>query len=513
MTAEHSDIIIIGSGAGGGTLTHHLAPSGKKILLVERGDFLPRERENWDEHEVFTKGRYRSKESWLDIDGETFEPFTHYWVGGNTKMYGAALLRLRKGDFEERPHYDGVSPAWPIAYDELEPYYTRAEQLYSVHGLHGVDPTDPPRSAPYPFPPIPHEPRIAKLYEDLQAMGLRPFPLPIAVRLGEDQRLPHAPINLSYFDGYPDLTEAKADADVVAVRPALAFRNVSMLTRAFARRLETSANGREVTKVIVERDGEELTLTADIVVVACGAINSAALFLRSTTDKHPMGLANGSGRVGRNYMAHNNGSVIAISETPNDAQFQKTFGLADFYHGAEDSELPLGAVQLMGKTDLEGLKGLLSDTMPDADPREVSRHSIDFWLTVEDLPRLKNRVTLSEDGGIQISYTPNNLEPYRRLKEKVIALLERCGCQAIHRDSVYLDYKLSVSGVSHQNGTLRFGADPSASVLDLDCKAHEIDNLYVCDGSFFPSCGAVNPSLTIMANAMRVGDHLLERLR
>lgn len=513
MATEQYDIVIIGSGAGGGTLAHHLAPSGKKILIVERGDFLPRERENWDEHEVFTEGRYRSKEAWLDKDGEPFEPFTHYWVGGNTKMYGAALLRLRAEDFEERRHYDGTSPAWPIGYDELEPYYTRAEHLYSVHGEHGVDPTDPPRSAPYRYPPLRHEPRIAKLYEDLRELGLHPFPLPVAVRLGEDQGVPHAPINLSYFDGYPDLTEAKADADVVAVRPALAFRNVSILTRAYAHRLETSANGREIVAAMIQRDGEEVRVEGDIFVVACGAINSAALFLRSQTDRHPDGLANGSGLVGRHYMAHNNGSVIAISETPNDAQFQKTFGLTDFYHGAPDSELPLGAVQLMGKTDLEGLKGLLSETMPDADPEEISRHSIDFWLTTEDLPRPDNRVTLTSDGTIRVSYTPNNIEPYQRLKQKLIAVLEQCGCQALHRDSVYLDYKASVSGVSHQNGTLRFGTDPKSSVLDLHCKAHELNNLYVCDASFFPSCGAVNPSLTTMANAMRVGDHLLERLR
>lgn len=513
MSTQRYDIIIIGSGAGGGTLAHHLAPSGKRILIVERGDFLPRERENWDEHEVFTEGRYRSKEAWLDKDGKVFEPFTHYWVGGNTKMYGAALLRLRKEDFAERQHYDGVSPAWPIGYDELEPYYTRAERLYSVHGKHGVDPTDPPRSGPYPYGPLRHEPRIAKLYEDLRTLGLHPFPLPIAVRLGEDRQAPHAPINLSYFDGYPDLTEAKADADVVAVRPALAFRNVSISTRTFAQRLETSASGREVTKLIVQRDGEEIALEADVVVMACGAINSAALLLRSANFRHMDGLANGSGLVGRNYMAHNNGSIIAISDTPNDAQFQKTFGITDFYHGAEDSKLPLGAIQLMGKTDLEGLKGLLADTMPNADPLEISRHSIDFWLTVEDLPRADNRVTLTADGGIRLSYTANNVEPYQRLKKKLVHVLEQCGCKALHRDSVYLDYQLSVSGVSHQNGTLRFGTDPSTSVLDVHCKAHELNNLYVCDASFFPSCGAVNPSLTIMANAMRVGDHLLERLR
>ncbi|MGF1465963.1 MAG: GMC oxidoreductase [Sandaracinaceae bacterium] len=506
------DVIIIGTGAGGGTLAHRLAPSGLKVLLLERGGFLPRERENWDPRAVFGDGRYRPGERWLDREGTEFEPFVHYWVGGNTKMYGAALLRLRVDDFDEVRHYGGISPAWPLKYDVFEPYYVDAERLYSVHGARGADPFDPPASAPYPHPPLPHERRIQRLFDDLGAQGLRPFPLPIAVRLPEGPA--SAPTHLSYFDGYPDPTESKADAHVSAIAPALAFRNVTLQTGVYVERLETDPGGRRVTEVVARRGDEEVRFRGDVVVASCGAVNSAALLLRSASDRHPDGLANGSGMVGRNYMAHHNGAVIAVSDEPNEAQFQKTFGITDFYRGADDSELPLGSIQLMGKTDPAGLAGLVKEQLPDHDPAWVAEHSIDFWLTTEDTPDPDNRVTLTRDGRIQLSYRPTNPEAYQRLKVKLRDALEHCHCGATFaNDGAYLGYDLGVSGVTHQNGTCRFGEDPATSVLDLDCKAHALDNLYVVDGSFFPSSGAVNPSLTIMANAMRVGDHLVERLK
>jgi choline dehydrogenase-like flavoprotein len=503
---QHFDVIIIGSGAGGGTLAYRLAPSGKKILILERGDFLPRERENWDPIEVFRNGRYQANETWFDKDGQPFRPYTHYWVGGNTKMYGAALLRLRVSDFGEVRHYGGVSPAWPIAYSDLEPYYTEAEKLYSVHGERGLDPTDPPASAPYPFPAVPFEPRMQELYEGLKKRGLHPFPVPLGVRLPSDHGA-QVPYRLSNFDGFPDLTEVKADAHVVAVEPALKHKNVTLLTRAKALRLEADPRGRAIKTVLVERDGEALRFSADIVVLACGAINSAALLLRSD-------LANSSDQVGRNYMAHNNGTFIAISETPNPSQFQKAFGLTDFYHRADDSELPLGTVQLMGKMDLDWLYATAHDQVPNKTAEELSRHAVEFFLTAEDLPDPNNRVSIRKDGAIQLDYNENNMEAYRRLFAKMAQVMGECGCpHHLEHHEVYVGTKLSVSGISHQNGTLRMGRDSQSSVVDVNCKAYDLDNLYVADASFFPSSGAVNPSLTIMANALRVGDLLLERLR
>ncbi|MGE0480719.1 MAG: GMC oxidoreductase [Phycisphaerae bacterium] len=508
--SDSYDMIIIGTGAGGGTLARALAPSGKRILLLERGEFLPRERENWDMQAV-ARGRYVARETWYDREDQPFAPYTHYWVGGNTKVYGAALLRLRTSDFDEARHFGGVSPAWPIAYDELEPYYAAAEQIYSVRGTRGLDPCDPPASAPYPHPPLAHEPRMQELFDDLRAAGARPFPIPIGLRLPDSSR-PGPEYRLSAFDGYPDLTEVKADAHVVGVNAALAHRNVDLLTGAFAERLLTNASGREVTGVVVRRGDDVLTLRADVVVVACGAINSAALMLRSASDRHPNGLANGSGQVGRNYMCHQNGLFIAVCDTPNPSAFQKTFGLTDFYRGAPDSEFPLGTIQLMGKPDHETLRSLAADKLPGVSVEDIAARTIDFFITAEDLPSPENRITLRSGGGIRVAYTPNNTEAYERLRGKLDGLLAEVEKRRGRRAPTTLHLRLGIGGVSHQNGTLRFGRDPRTSVLDVNCKAHELDNLYVVDSSFFPSSGAVNPSLTIMANALRVGAHLRERL-
>jgi choline dehydrogenase-like flavoprotein len=505
------DIIIIGTGAGGGTLAGRLAPSGKRILILERGDFLPRERENWDAKAVFQDKRYLAKETWYDKDDQPFAPYTHYCVGGNTKVYGAALLRMRECDFGAVRHFGGLSPAWPIAYSDLEPYYTRAERLYCVHGRRGLDPHDPPASGPYPHPPVPPEPRMKELYDDLTSLGCRPFPIPLGVRLDETDRAA-APYRLSNFDGYPDLTETKADAHVIGLQPILKRRNVTLLTRACVERLNTDRTGGAVTEVVAHRDGERLVFRGDTVVLACGAINSAAVLLRSADHKHPAGLANGSGQVGRNYMTHQNGCFLAVTGNANPSQFQKHFGLTDFYRGADDSPYPLGTIQLMGKPDRGTLEWLRGGKLADLSLDDIAGRTIDFFLTAEDLPDPNNRVTLRPDGSLRVSYTPNNTEAYDRLQVKLEDLLTRAERAHERAAPIFLSSRLGVSGVSHQNGTLRFGTDPAASVLDTNCKAHELDNLYVVDSSFFPSSSAVNPSLTIMANALRVGDHLLERL-
>jgi choline dehydrogenase-like flavoprotein len=510
-TGQRYDVIIIGSGAGGSTLAHELAASGKRILILERGGFIPRERENWDPRAVFDEKRYLAKEMWYDRHDQPFSPYTHYCVGGNTKVYGAALLRFREFDFGEVRHGGGVSPAWPITYQDLEPYYTRAERLYSVRGARGLDPFDPPASAPYAQPPLDPEPRIAELYKDLTRLGYRPFPIPLGVRLS-DRDGAEAPYRLSNFDGYPDLTEVKSDAHVVALKPILASRNITLLTGVFVERLETDRSGSEVSRVVARRGEEQLEFEGDIVVLACGAINSAALLLRSASDQHPRGLANSSDQVGRNYMTHQNGCFIAVTETENPSQFQKHFGVTDFYRSAPNWPFPLGTIQLMGKPDAGTLAWLMGDRMPGLTPADIAGRTIDFFLTAEDLPDANNRVTLRDDGSIRVSYTHNNTEAYERLERAAAEMLARA--EALHGRAapVFLSSRLGVSGVSHQNGTLRFGTDPRTSVLDINCKAHDLDNLYAVDASFFPSSSAVNPSLTIMANAMRVAEHLLERL-
>ena len=329
---EHFDVIVIGSGAGGGTLTRALAPTGKRILLLERGDFMPREAENWDSQAVWVDKRYANSGKWTDAGtGKQFTPKQHYYVGGNTKVYGAILFRMRERDFGAVQHVDGVSPAWPISYRDLEPYYTRAERLYQVHGVRGVDPTDPPSAAPYPHPPISHEPRIEQLRADLVAAGMHPFELPNGILLNEAAPHRSACVRCSTCDGFPCLVNGKADAQTICVEPALQQPNVTLLTDAYVSRLETGPSGRFVERVVVQREGRREEYRADVVVLAAGAINSAALLLRSASPRHPHGLGNSSGVVGRHLMMHNNSSLIAFSKVENPTRFQKTLGVNDFY--------------------------------------------------------------------------------------------------------------------------------------------------------------------------------------
>ncbi len=511
------DVVVIGSGAGGGTLVHQLAPSGKRILLLERGGWLPREPQNWRAEDVFVAGRYMTEDTWYDADGAPFQPQVHYYVGGATKLYGAALYRLRKEDFGELRHHDGISPAWPITYDELEPYYTRAEQHYQVHGARGEDPTEPPASAPYPFPAVAHEPRIQKLSDDLAKAGLHPFHAPCGVMLDADNMPYSRCVRCDNCDGFPCLVHAKSDAEVLSVRPAIEHPNVTLLIGARATHLETNAAGTAVTGVVVERDGGTESYTADIVVVSCGAANSAKLLLASATDKHPNGLANGSDQVGRNYMFHNSQAVLALSREENPTVFQKTLGVNDFYFRGPDFDFPLGNIQMVGKSQapmFRGEKPGETRFAPEWTLKDIARHAVDFWLSTEDLPLAENRVTLAPDGNVKISYTASNEEAKQRLYHQLKAMLRGLDMHDGHLlpHHAYLKNEIPVAGVAHQAGTCRFGTDPASSVLNTDCRAHELDNLYVVDTSFFPSIGAVNPALTAMANAHRVADHLLERL-
>ena len=515
------DLIVIGSGPGGASLAHRLAPTGKRILLIERGNYLPRERENWDSKTVFVDGKYQAPETWYGRDGSTFHPGLHYYVGGNSKVYGAALVRLRERDFDEVTHHNGISPAWPLKYDVFEPFYSEAERLFSVHGQRGEDPLEPPASAPFPFPPVSHEPRVQELHDSLVGEGLHPFHLPLGIRLTEDAHGRATPtsvcIRCDAFDGFPCLLNGKADAQVMCVDPALAaYPNLQLLTDAYVTQLETGATGREVTGVHVRRHGQDERYEADIVVVACGALSSALLLLRSANDAHPHGLANASRQVGRNYMRHNQSVLMALLPKPNRTVFQKTLAFTDYYFGAPDWEFPLGFVQMCATSHAEQIKGeALSswlEWLPNMPFDHMALHSMDFWLSSEDLPKPGNRIFYDGDK-VVLDVTEDGWEAHRRLRKKLESHLANFGAHPILLErKLYFGKDIPIGGTAHQAGTCRFGTDPATSVLDLDCKAHELDNLYVTDASFFPSIGAVNPTLTIIANALRVADHLKTRL-
>jgi choline dehydrogenase-like flavoprotein len=507
----HYDIIIVGTGAGGGTLAYALAPTGKRILMIDRGHRIPNEPDNWNPRSLYVNGKYQTSETWHKDGKGKIKPALYHRVGGNTKVYGGALFRLRREDFQEVQHYDGTSPAWCISYKDLEPYYTQAEILYRVHGQRGADPTEPSTQTSYPAPPLPHAQRIAQIGQKLKQQGLQPFPLPMALDYKPASHNLDQPscIMCATCDGYPCQINAKADAQICCVEPALKYDNVTLIEGARVKRLLTNTAGTAVTAVEVAWEPGAVGIqqfTADIVVVSCGASNSAALLLQSANDRHTEGLANSSGMVGRNLMRHNLSKLYAIGPEVNDSRFQKTLGINDFYHGSDVDDFPLGHVHLMGKHTWEMMQPDLPKILPQFLLRLMARHSVDWWVQSEDLPDPNNRITIDREGKISVHYKSNNLKAHQRLKAKFKSVLREIGLPLI------IDFEVPFKVLNHQVGTCRFGDDPQQSVLDYNCRTHDLNNLYVVDASFFPSSAAINPSLTIIANALRVADHLKQQL-
>ncbi|MEO6911704.1 MAG: GMC family oxidoreductase [Edaphobacter sp.] len=559
------DAIVIGTGAGGGTLALHLAQAGKSILILERGAFLPQEKLNWDTSAVFLDNRYHTKEVWQDKDGHDLHPQQSYYVGGQTKVYGAALFRMRAEDFGVIRHKGGISPAWPISYADLEPYYTRAEKLFCVHGDLGsapsvpggfgssFDPTEPFHSERYPYPAFTNEPRMQAIEDDVRKLGVNTFPIPLGLKLDTTNPLASKCVRCDTCDGYPCLVHAKSDADINCIRQIMDMPNVTLMTNSRVVRLLTNSTGTAVTSVEVDHDGSGnlKSYSAGFFAVCAGAINSAVILLQSANDKHSNGLANSSDQVGRNFMYHQADALLALSTKQNDDSYTKTWGTNDFYLKDTDESypFPLGQVQPVGSFHHEMMKGDAPPLTPGFVLDTMKQHAVPWWLTTEDLPSPENRVTIcnttpgsieslqpglsgphgSGDTGItnetlpvqvanphhiKLSYTPNNVESFNRLKDRWVDVLKKAG----HADAsiplhAYFKKRIPLEGVGHQNVTCRMGHDPATSVLDANCKAHDLDNLYVVDASCFVSASAVNPSLTIIANAIRVAEHLLnERL-
>lgn len=496
--ASSPDVLIIGSGIGGGTLANRLVQYGLSVAMLERGGYLPQEPQNWDVASVFFDKRYVPQETWLDKDGVAFHPGTYYYVGGSSKLYGAAMLRLRERDFEELEHHGGVSPAWPIAYRQLAPYYDLAEKLYLVHGQARIDPTEPPHIPAYPYPALDHEPVIAKVASALMRQGIKPFPLPLAVQL-------HAGgpcIRCKTCDGFPCKVHAKTDAEVAAVKPALATGKLALKIHAKATRLVLTADGRRVNAVEYESDGRIERITAPIVVVAASAVNSAVLLLRSACDQAPRGVANSAGVVGRHYMAHNNTALMSIGWKINDTKFQKTICINDFYFGDDTFKYPMGNIQGLGKLQT-GMLTAKQNYLPNFVGDLMAERSVDWWIMSEDLPDPENRVFLQGDK-IRLHYTANNMAGHARLVKRAASLMRRIGFP------LNITQHMGGLSVSHQCGTVRFGSDPAKAALNEFCRSFDHDNLFVVDASFFPSSAAVNPALTIAAQAIRVADHMAQ---
>jgi choline dehydrogenase-like flavoprotein len=499
---ERYDVVIVGSGVGGGAVALQLAGTGARVLVIERGPVLPREAENWDAEAVFVDLRYRSAETWTSGD-RRFRPGQYYYVGGHTKFYGTAMFRFRERDFQAVEHEDGISPAWPIAYADLEAWYDHAERLFGVRGQAGADPTEPPRSRPYAHPAVPHEPVIDRVAQRLQAQGLHPFPMPAAIDFGANGRCRRC----GTCDAFPCRVDAKGDAETCLVRPALRHANVELRSELRVERLVTDDGGRRIVAVeAVDNAGLRHSIAAGLFVLSAGAINSAAILQRSATGRHPRGLANASDVVGRHFMNHNCTALMALDPwRRNDTRFPKTLAVNDYYHGDADDGgkgPPLGNLQLLGKLREPMLRGAMPAWMPRAVGRALTSRSVDWYVMSEDLPRRESTVRLRRDGTIDLRWERTNMQAHRQFVKKATRILKKAGFPVV------LTHPFDMTTPSHQCGTIRFGSDPATSALDPLCKAWDHDNLYVVDASFFPSSAAVNPALTVAAQALRVGHHL-----
>ncbi|SNR60126.1 GMC oxidoreductase [Puniceibacterium sediminis] len=490
------EIIVIGSGMGGATIAAALAPTGRQILILERGEHLRDSPEARDATAIFARGHFRPKESWLDGQGRAFNPGNFYFVGGNTKMYGAVLFRFREADFSLNSHMGGTSAGWPVSYDDFAPYYDRAEALYQVRGALGADPSEPPHAGDYPHPPVPDEPVIADLAQRLRASGLHPSPLPLGVDLDRWLAGGKTP-----WDGHPDTCGGKMDAESCGLAEALKYPNVTLQTGTHVDRLLADENGR-ITGLEVTRDGLGETLSAPVVVLAAGAVNTAALLLRSADARHPAGLANSSDQVGRNFMNHNASAMLALHPLRrNPSVYQKTLTVNDFYLDGGPYGEPLGNVQLLGKISAPILSS--QSGIPLRIAKWITDRSIDLYLMSEDLPDVDSRVTV-KDGQIRLDWRRSNWEAHLALVAKMKQVMRRAGFPVV------LSKAFDRRTPSHQCGTARMGWDSTRSVTDIWGRTHDHENLFIADASVLPTSGAVNPSLTVAAHALRCADAISE---
>lgn len=482
-----TSVAIVGSGMGGATTAYGLAKAGVDCLVIERGDFVKKEDANWSAQEIFINQKYKPNEKWLDERGREFTPGVHYIVGGNTKVYGSSLPRFREQDFLEIKHKEGISPAWPFSYQDIEPYYCQAEQLYKVHGSTGEDPTEPPRSKPFPYPALAHEKYISDLAARLSAAGVKPH----ANAMGVDLRNEGKCIRCGTCDGFVCKLDAKSDAQTCALEPALKTGKVRLETNLKVTQVVVK-NGK-VDHLLAKRDGHEIKIIAKKYVLSLGAVNTAALLLRSGS------IANSSGLLGRNFMMHNNAHIAAFNvKSKNDVIFQKTLSFSDWYFDG-GSGYPLGVVQLIGKVQAIMMKSYATK-VPLAILKFIADRSVEFVVMNEDLPATSNRVEIAPNGMIQIFRKAVNTSAHKELMKKTKQVLRKSGFQAIFVQP------FDISMNSHQCGTSVAGNDPKLSVVDQYCKTHDLENLYLIDGGFFPSSAAMNPALTIAAQALRVVD-------
>jgi choline dehydrogenase-like flavoprotein len=480
---RNPDVVIVGSGAGGATLGYALARKGLKVLVLERGTTIPSEDDNWTEAGAF---------------GDKYDIDRLGCVGGKTKVYGAALYRMRECDFDQVEYPDGSSPAWPITYQDLEPYYDQAEAIYKVHGSPVGDPTEPAGRAPYPYPELPHEPYVQEIVTRMSDAGVQVARLPRAIDLGPDGSC----IFCTTCDGYACKVDAKLDAEIACLRPAARTGNFELLENASCEGLAVDPSGGRVVEIRFRHDGKDEVVSAGVFVLAAGWLGSASILWHSKSTTHPRGLGNSSGLLGKGIVGHNAQYMLGLSRGRIPELHQKTFAINEYYSGTEEYPFPMGVIQPPGQIPIwKKVHPLASGIV-----RQVWTRSFPLFYMNELLPDDANRLVFGDDGTQTMRCKANNMTSFRGLRRLTKRVMKSAGFP------LTIAPRRPLPGPWHPGGTVRFGADPATSVLDPYCRAHDLENLFVVDSSFLPSAGALNTSLTVMAQALRVADHIPSRL-
>ena len=486
-----ADLIIVGSGVGGASLAAALAPSGLKIIVLEKGERILPTPEARDDVAIFQRGHFAPTEKWMGSDGTPFVAGNYYAVGGNSKFYGAVMYRYRETDFLPRAHLQGSSPGWPMRYADLEPWYGKAETLFRVRGTTKEDPSEPVHSTGYTYPPVPDEPVMRKVRDRLKRAGAHPSSLPLAIDI--EQWLAEGKTG---WDAFPNTGRGKIDAESGPLTDALAHQNVRLMTGAEVLRLETDAIGEQVLAAIVRVNGHEQRLTARAFAVAAGAIQTAALLLRSANATHPTGLANGSDQLGRNFMNHNSSAMLTIDpRLRNTSIYQKTLSFNDFYDVDPVTGYPLGNVQGLGRITAPILQANMK-ILPMPLARLVAAYAFGWFLQSEDIPNPESRVMV-KDGQIVMHWQRSNMAAHEALIARTKSVMKRAGFPIV------LVHTFGRKTTSHQCGTARLGRDIAQSVVNTDLRAHQIKNMWITDASVLPTSAAVNPALTVAALVLR----------
>ena len=490
---QTADVIVIGAGAAGAALAAELVAAGRQVVLRERGTPLTAAERNVEGIALFRGQGPRAPENWFGPDGDPFRPQMVYAPGGNTTIWGGVLERMRESEFTGVPMQEGLGPDWQLRYGDLAPWYGKAERLFQVHGRAGLDPSEPPREAPFPFAPRPMAPFLEALGEGLARQGLHPYPLPLSGAGGSD---------------------GVGDAEGCALAPALASGRLRLVSGARVRTLAVAPDGRRVEGVEAEIGAQRWLFRGRQVVLAAGAVNSAVILLRSRSAAHPDGLANGSDQVGRNLMKPQLSVILQRASQPNDGRYDRSWGITDFFAGDRNVDYTLGTVQAGGGVLRDSLfaasppvLSLVARLLPNGALEWLADRSFTWWVMTPVLPEPANRVSLRGEQ-VHVDYLPNCREAHDRLVYRWLGEIQKVDDDPLTPESrrtvVYPRGEAPLALMGHACGTCRMGSDPATSVVDLEGRCHGIDNLWIADASIFPGCPAVGPGLTVIANALRV---------